>query len=108
MGIVFLVFSIICNTAANGIFKAAAIINDEPIRKYALAGLGLFIGLLNTLAYIKALDSLTLSKAYPVFSAASTILIAGVSFYYFNESVSIQKLLGLGVICTGMLLLWNS
>jgi multidrug transporter EmrE-like cation transporter len=57
------------------------------------------------LLYIKSLEKLDLGVAYPLLSAGSIILIAGLSAFYFKESLSLQKLLALGTICAGMVML---
>ena len=108
MGSVFLAFSVIFNTVANGFFKSASDIQVLGSRKILLFAFGLFIGLLNTACYLKSLETIKLGTAYAVFAASSTILIALVSIWYFQESVSIQKFVGLGVICAGLFLLWGS
>lgn len=108
MGTLFLALSIVFNTVANGYFKAASDVPSLTSRKVVLYGLGLVIGLLNTLCYLKALESIKLGTAYAVFAATSTILIALVSLLYFQEAITVQKALGLGVICVGLLLLWGT
>jgi small multidrug resistance pump len=108
MGSLFLAFSVLCNTVANGFFKAASNVQGMGRQKVLLFGIGLFIGLLNTASYLKALETLNLGTAFAVFAATSTILIALLSFFYFQESLSLQKVLGLSVICAGLLLLWGA
>ena len=78
------------------------------MQKSGLFLLALALGLANTLLYIKSLEKLDLGLAYPILSAGSIILIAALSVYVFKESVSLQKLLALGTICVGMLMLWRS
>ena len=108
MGPLFLALSILFNTVANGFFKGAALVSGASTRKYLLLGIGLALGLVNTLCYLKAIETLRLGTAYAVFAAASTVLIALVSAWYFNETISLQKAAGLGVICLGLLLLWGT
>jgi multidrug transporter EmrE-like cation transporter len=107
MGFFFLTLSILFNITANGFFKTASL-RGPGTDKWMLFGVGLFIGLLNTLAYLKALESMKLGIAYAVFAAASTIGIAVVSVVLFQESLSPQKILALGVISAGLLLLWKA
>ena len=108
MGAFLLVLAIIFNSIANGFFKAGAEIQDLTLRKGMLIGLGLLIGLANTVCYIKALEKIELSVAYPLFSAASIILIAAISFLFFREGISLQKAAGLVTICVGLLVTWKS
>ncbi len=108
MGIFFLTLSIAFNTVANGYFKAASNVPSFTSRKAVFYGLGLVIGFLNTLCYLKSLETIKLGTAYAVFAAASTVLIALVSFLYFQEAITVQKAVGLGVICIGLLILWGT
>ena len=106
MGYLFLSFSICFNIIANGFFKHASL-QDPGKEKWMLFGVGLFIGLLNTLSYLKSLETLKLSIAYAVFGACSTIGVAIVSLIYFHEGLTVLKLVGLGVITVGLLMLWK-
>jgi multidrug transporter EmrE-like cation transporter len=108
MGVFLLTCAIVFNSIANGFFKAGAELQDLSIRKATLIGLGLLIGLANTVCYIKALEKIDLGVAYTVFSAASIILIALISFLFFKEGISLQKAAGLVVVCVGLLLTWKS
>ncbi len=108
MGTLFLALSILFNTVANGYFKAASNVESFTSRKIVLYALGLAIGFLNTLCYLKALETIKLGIAYAVFAAASTVLIALLSLLYFQEAITLQKAIGLGVICIGLLILWGA
>ncbi len=103
-----LALAIIFNSIANGIFKFASGIQDLSSRKIILLGVGLFVGLLNTLCYIKALEKIDLGLAFPLFSAASIILIALISLSVFKETISVRQVAGLVTICVGMMLLWKT
>jgi multidrug transporter EmrE-like cation transporter len=108
MGALFLTLSVLFNAIANTLFKVGADIETLSPRKLLLLGLGLFIGLANTLCYIKALEKIDLGMAYPVFSAASIILIALLSLLFLKEGMSIQKAAGLVTLCIGLVILWRS
>jgi multidrug transporter EmrE-like cation transporter len=108
MGPMLLALAVIFNVAANSMFKYAGGIQDMAARKLMILGIGLLVGLANTLCFIKALEKIELSVAYPVFSAASIILIGILSPPLFGEHLSIQKSIGLAVICIGLLLTWGS
>jgi multidrug transporter EmrE-like cation transporter len=108
MGAFLLTCAVLFNAVANALFKAGAGIPQLSLRKGILIGAGLFIGLLNTLCYIKALEKIDLGIAYPVFSAASILLIGGISFVVFREEMSLQRVVGLATIFAGMLLTWKS
>ena len=108
MGTLFLAVSIVFNTVANGFFKQASAIAGFGQRKLLLFASGLFIGLLNTIAYLKALETIRLGTAYPLFAAGSIVLIAVMSLVLFGESLSWRQTAGLVVLCGGLYLLWSA
>ena len=108
MGSLFLLLSILFNSVANGLFKVAAEIQDFSPRKVAFLALGLLIGLANTLCYLKALEKIDLGTAFPLFAAASIIVISLISLFYFHEQLSVQKWIGMAVICAGLAIMWKS
>lgn len=108
MGTLLLALAVVFNVCANSLFKFAGTIPDLTLRKGTILGLGLLVGLANTLCFIKALEKIDLGVAYPVFSAASIILIGIVAPLLFSESMSLQRVAGLAVICIGLLLTWAS
>lgn len=108
MGALLLASAIIFNTLANSLFKLGSDIQEWTPRKGVLLGAGLFLGLLNTLCYIKALERTDLGTAYPLFSAASIVLIALVSYVVFREMISVQKAIGLATVCVGLAILWKA
>ncbi len=108
MSAVYLTLAVLFNVVANALFKYAAGMQGWTMRRSALLGLGLAIGLANTLCYIKALEEYALGVAYPVFMAASVILIALLSALLFSEHISLQKAAGLCAIGAGLALLWRT
>ncbi|MBK7258224.1 MAG: EamA family transporter [Ignavibacteriae bacterium] len=108
MGYVLLFIAVLLNTAANLLFKHAAALPEWTKQKGGLFLLALALGLGNTLLYIKALEKLDLGIAYPLLSASSIVLLAGLSVLFFKEALSLQKILALCTICVGMLMLWRA
>ncbi len=108
MAPLFLTLSIVLNAVANSFFKVAAAIPDLSLRKAALLGVGLFIGLGNTVCFVKALEQIDLGTSYAIFSAGSITVIALISLLFFREGMSVQKVAGLVTICIGLFLLWKS
>jgi small multidrug resistance pump len=108
MGSLYLGGAILFNVIANALLRMGATIEEMSLRKGILIGGGLFIGLLNTLCYIKSLESINLGTAFALFAAVSTLLIAGVSVAFFGEGITVQKGLGLVAICAGLLLIRGS
>jgi small multidrug resistance pump len=105
MGALLLTMAVIFNSIANGFFKHASSIQELSTTKIFFLLLGLFLGLVNTICYIKALEKIDLGIAFPLFSAASIVLIAVISFFVFKEGLSFKQLAGLVTICAGMVLL---
>ena len=108
MTALYLALAVVCNVIANILFKQASGLPGWTMPKFGIFGLGLAIGLANTLFYIKALEEYALSVAYPIFMAGSVILITALSAWIFREEISLQKAAGLVAICVGLLLLWKS
>jgi len=108
MGFVFLIFAIVFNSAANVLFKFASGLPEWDLHKIGLFGFSLFLGLVNTLLYIKALETIELSIAYSVLSAASIVVIVLISLVLFKEGMSAQKIAGLATICVGLLMMWKA
>ena len=108
MSILYLIVSILFNAAANGFFKQASTFPSIGRDKLTMMGIGLFLGLLNTICYLKSIETIKLATAYAVFSAGSIILITFLSYLFFRESISTQKAIGLVTLCAGILLLWRS
>ena len=62
-GYIFLVLAIVTNSIGNVLFKAGATIEGFTPRKGMLIGLGLAVGLVNTLSFIKSLETIQLGVA---------------------------------------------
>jgi multidrug transporter EmrE-like cation transporter len=107
MSILLLAVGVILNTIANAFFKSGSGVQELTLRKGVLIGCGLFVGFLGTLSYIKSLEKIDLATAFPVFSAATIVLVALISFFMFHETISLQKGAGLVVLCIGLALIWR-
>ena len=108
MAPIYLALAILFNSTANSLFKVASGIPDLTLKKGSIFGVALFIGLVNTLCFIKALEKIDLAVSYSLFSAGSIILISLSSVMIFHESLPIQKIVGILVICAGMYLIWRT
>ncbi len=107
MGTLLLAVGVVLNTVSNALFKSGSALHELTLRKAVLIGTGLFIGFLGTLSYIKSLEKIDLSTAFPVFSAATIVLVALVSTLLFHETISAQKGAGLLLLCVGLALIWR-
>ncbi len=65
---------------------------------------GMFFFAMSSLIWIKVLTQTELSSAYPLVSL-SYILVAILSFLLLQEQFTVQKILGIAVIITGVLVL---
>jgi drug/metabolite transporter (DMT)-like permease len=68
---------------------------------------GLLIYVTGTLFWLVALSRVDLSYAYP-FASLSYLLMLGVAWLVFKEDISLLRLIGTGVICAGVLIIWRS
>jgi len=100
-----LALAIALNSAANLLFRHASTIAGYPTHKLSLLGIGLFVGLINTLCYIKSLEEVPLGTAFPVYSAASILIIAVAAGVLFGEPWPAQKIAGVITICVGIVIL---
>lgn len=66
--------------------------------------IGMFLFGLSSLLWIKVLTRADLSQAYPLVSV-SYIIVAVLSFILLREQFSLQKVLGIGVIILGVIVL---
>ena len=101
-GTMLLLVAIVFNVGANLMFRHASAIPNYPPQKLVLLGIGLLVGLINTLFYIRSLDELPLGTAFPIYSAVSIVLIAVLAGMIFGETWSLQKAAGLATICIGI------
>jgi multidrug transporter EmrE-like cation transporter len=103
--VLLLLLAVAFNVGANLLFRHASAIPGYPAQKMVLLGVGLFIGLVNTLLYIKALEQMPLGTAFPVYSAASIVVIAAAAALLFGEAWSTQRVIGVVTICVGIVVL---
>lgn len=108
MSALYLVLAVAFNVIANALFKQASGYPGWTTAKAGLFGLGLAIGLANTLLYIRSLEEYALNVAYPIYMGGSVILITLLSYLIFHEGISVQKAAGLCAIGIGLVLLWKS
>ena len=100
---IFLCLSIFFNVLTNTFFKLASL--QSKSKYWILFLTGLFFGLLNSYFITEAVKRIPLGLAFTLFSATSILLLTLVSNTYFNESLTTKKLIGIVVVCIGILLL---
>lgn len=97
-----LVGQILLKAGASGSVAASAGFMDQLFRWQTILGLGCYGGA--ALLYIVALRKIPMSIALPS-TAASYVVIALVGWAIFGEALGPQKMLAIGLICAGVVLL---
>ena len=97
-----LVGQILLKAGASGSVAASAGFIDQLFRWQTIIGLGCYGGA--ALLYIIALRKIPMSIALPC-TAASYVVIAVIGWAVFGEALGVQKMLAIGLICLGVVLL---
>lgn len=97
-----LIGQILLKAGASGSVAASAGFMDQLFRWQTIIGLGCYGGA--ALLYIIALRKIPMSVALPS-TAASYVVIAIIGWAAFGETLDIQKMLAIGLICAGVVLL---
>ncbi len=97
-----LIGQVLLKAGATGSVRAGAGFLDQVLRWQTLLGLCTYGGA--ALLYIVALRKLPMSIALPC-TAASYVIVAVIGWAMFGESLSPQKLMAIGLICGGVVLL---
>ncbi len=97
-----LVGQILLKAGASGSVAASAGFMDQLFRWQTIIGLGCYGGA--ALLYIIALRKIPMSIALPC-TAASYVVIAVIGWAVFGEALGVQKMLAIGLISLGVVLL---
>jgi small multidrug resistance pump len=97
-----LIGQVLLKAGAYGSVAASAGFMDQLFRWQTVLGLGCYGGA--ALLYIIALRRIPMSIALPC-TAASYVVIALIGWAAFGEALGMQKLLAIGLICGGVVLL---
>ena len=115
-----ILIGVLLNAAAQLLLKAGtnrigafefSVANMVPIAKqvalqpHIVAGLGCYV--VSVVVWIMALSRVPVSVAYPLLSIGY-IVNAFAAWHLFGESLTAQKLIGIGVICIGVWLVAKS
>ena len=63
---------------------------------------------INLIVFAKALDQLPVSVAYPIFAAIGFSLVAVGGSFLLGERLSLNQIVGMGVIVTGIIIMSHS
>ena len=111
LSVVSIVFAAIMNAAGSSVLKYASNYRGTPNSKPALyvllfiTAMGIFGGSFPFYAY--GLSRMRLSVAQPVFSVGSYVALALIAFFFFKDSYSFLKIVGLVMIIGGVLMVAN-
>ena len=97
-----LVGQVLLKAGASGSVAASAGFIDQLFRWQTIIGLGCYGGA--ALLYIVALRKIPMSIALPC-TAASYVVIAVIGWAVFGEALGVQKMLAIGLISLGVVLL---
>jgi multidrug transporter EmrE-like cation transporter len=101
---VYLFLSVAFNVASYLVYKSIAH-KQHDFSWSAIFIFGLIIGGINIYLFTKALKSINLSIAYPIFSGACIALMIILSHVIFNEKISSLNIIGAVVIFVEIVLL---
>ena len=100
MGWILLVLAIVLEVAGTTNMKLS-----EGFSKLVPSVLVLFFYALSIIALTFAVNRLDVSVAYAVWSGMGTALVAVIGLWYFQESLTLIKVLALGLIIVGVVML---
>lgn len=102
LSMIFLALAVVFNTLASLFFKFSSNNNKNDLSLIFLA-VGLILGAVNAFFYTRSLKGIELNIAYPIFSAASIILISLVSWLLLKEKFTVNNVIGSLIICIGII-----
>ncbi len=104
MSYLFLILSIAFNVVSYFLYKSIAYRQNDFLRNIIFAS-GLLFGGINAFFFTKALKSISLSIAYPIFSGACISLIGIMSYIVFQEKMNVYNIFGAIIVVIGIVLL---
>jgi multidrug transporter EmrE-like cation transporter len=103
---IYILLSVVLNAVAQLAMKLAS--QRELSLKHLLSNVPLFwaavLYMVSILLWLKGLSGISLSRAYP-YQSLGYLMVFGLSYYFLNEKFSAVQILGLFVICFGILIL---
>jgi drug/metabolite transporter (DMT)-like permease len=103
---IYVFLSVVLNALAQLAMKFAS--QKELSLKHLLGNVPLFYAaalyVISILFWLKGLSGISLTRAYP-YQSLGYIFVFGLSYFFLNERFSAIQILGLIVICSGILIL---
>lgn len=97
--------AIIFNVLTNMGFKYASLVEGNPTKKGLMFAGGLVFGLLNSLCFTKALETIPLNTAGAVFFSLTIVGLFLVSYFVFSEELTLLHVGGTVVIIAGVIMI---
>jgi len=94
--------AIVLNSGSSVFYKYSSLHAQDRALSGLLLAAGLGLGVANAVLYTSSLKGIRLNTAYPVFSAGSILLVTAFSLIVFREALSLQKLIGMGLLVLGI------
>jgi multidrug transporter EmrE-like cation transporter len=103
---IYVILSVVLNAVAQLAMKLAS--QRELSLKHITGNVPLLFAavlyLVSIFFWLKGLSGISLSRAYP-YQSLGYILVFGLSYYFLNEKFSSVQIMGLLIICFGILIL---
>ena len=105
MKYVFLYSAIFANVLTNVGFNLSAINDATPSKKWGFLIGGLVFGLLNSVLFTESLKEIPLHVASSIMFSLTIVGLFIVSYFFFNETITIWKLVGATLITSGVVVI---
>jgi multidrug transporter EmrE-like cation transporter len=103
---IYVFLSVVLNAVAQLAMKLAS--QKELSLKHLFGNVPLFYAaalyLISIVFWLKGLSGISLTRAYP-FQSLGYVLVFGLSYFFLNEKFSMIQILGIIIICLGILIL---
>lgn len=97
--------AIVSNVLTNIGFKYSAIHEDIPAKKWGYLAVGLVFGLINSVLFTESLKYISLQVASTIFFSLTIVGLFLVSYFWFNEPLTLLRGLGGVVIVVGVVMM---
>lgn len=105
MKYVFLYGSIFANVLTNVGFNLSAINDANPTKKWGYLIGGLVFGLINSVLFTESLKEIPLHVASAILFSLTIVGLFIVSYLFFNETITIWRLIGAALITAGVIVI---
>jgi multidrug transporter EmrE-like cation transporter len=97
--------AIVSNVLTNIGFKYSALNEAVPSKKWGFLALGLVFGLINSVLFAETLRFMSLQVASTLFFSLTIVGLYLVSVFWFNEPITLLRLLGASFVIVGVIMM---